>query len=192
MSRSPDAAEPIDVPPIDLPPIDCAPIGVALLDITEAVLERLLAVALADADADEVTPPLGGSPGWNADRVRWFLDYHRAAAAGLEGAAREKTWAVTAGGAPAGAVRLKVVSSPGTAGSSLVLETGIWLRRSLRGRGIGREAVRLVTLQAAAAGAAVLTADTATANAAARSLLAGPGATLADDGTRVTARIPLP
>lgn len=177
MSRSPDAAEPIDV---------------ALVDVTEAVLERLLAVALADADADEVTPPLGGSSGWNADRVRWFLAYHRAAAAGLEGPAREKTWAVTAGGAPAGAVRLKVVSSPGTAGSSLVLETGIWLRRSPRGRGIGREAVRLVTAQAGATGAAVLTAETATGNAAARSLLAALGSTLAADGTRATARIPLP
>ncbi|MFS0716449.1 GNAT family N-acetyltransferase [Arthrobacter sp. 1P04PC] len=181
MSRSPDAAEPIDVPPID----------VVLVDVTEAVLEWLLAVALADADADEVTPPRGGSPGWNADRVRWFLAYHRAAA-GLEGPAREKTWAVTAGGTPAGAVRLKAVSAPGTAGGSLVLETGIWLRRSLRGQGIGREALRLVTVQAAATGAAVLTADTATGNAAARSLLAGLGSTLADDDTRVTARIPLP
>jgi len=182
MSRSPDAAEPIDVPPID----------VVLVDVTEAVLERLLAVARADADADEVTPPLGASPGWNADRVRWFLAHHRAAAAGLEGPAREKTWAVAAGGTPAGAVRLKAISVPGTAGSFLVLETGIWLGRSLRGRGIGREALRLVTLQAAATGAAVLTADTATGNAAARSLLAGLGSTLAADGTRVTARIPLP
>ena len=188
MSHSPDAAEPIAaVPPIDVPPID-----VALLDITEAVLERLLAVALADADADEVTPPLGASPGWNADRVRWFLAYHRAAAAGLDGPAREKTWAVTTGGTLAGAVRLKAVSAPGTAVGSLALETGIWLRRSLRGRGIGRAALQLVTLQAAATGAAVLTADTATDNAAARSLLAGLGSTLAADGTRVTARIPLP
>lgn len=187
MSRSPDAAEPTDLPPIDLAPID-----VALLDITEAVLKRLLAVAQDDADADEVTPPGGGSPGWNADRVRWFRAYHRAAAAGLDGPAREKTWAVTAGGNLAGAVRLKAISVPGTAGGSLVLETGIWLRRSLRGRGIGREALRLVTVQAAATGAAVLTADTATVNAAARSLLAAQGATLADDGTRVTARIPLP
>ena len=55
MSRSPDAAEPTDVPPIDLAPID-----VALLDVTEAVLKRLLAVAQDDADADEVTPPGAG------------------------------------------------------------------------------------------------------------------------------------
>lgn len=187
MSRSPDAAESIAVPPIDFAPVD-----VALLDITEAVLERLLAVALADADADEVTPPLGGSPGWNADRVRWFLAYHRAAAAGLDGPVREKTWAVAVGGTPAGAVRLKAISAPGTIAGSHVLETGIWLGRSLRGWGIGREALRLVTAQAAATGASVLTADTATGNAAARSLLAGLGSTLADDGTRVTARIPLP
>ena len=93
------------------------------------------------------------------------------------------------GGTLAGAVRLKAVSVPGTAGGSLVLETGIWLRRSLRGRGIGREALRLVTVQAAATGAAVLTADTATVNAAARSLLAG-FATPADDGTSGHGLIP--
>jgi hypothetical protein len=46
--------------------------AVALLDVTEAVLERLLSVALHDADADEVTPPLGTAVGWDTERISWF------------------------------------------------------------------------------------------------------------------------
>ena len=81
--------------------------AVALLDVSEAVLEQLLELALRDADADEVTPPLGTTPGWNTDRISWFREFHRAAAAGLDGPAGQKSWAISCDGQLAGSVRLR-------------------------------------------------------------------------------------
>ena len=164
---------------------------VELLDVTEEVLEALLDLALTDAAADDVTPPLGATPGWNEDRVSWFRDYHRAAAAGLDGPGGQKSWAISCGGQVAGSIRLK---RTGTAPSGIpALETGLWLGRSFRGRGIGREALLLVLAVAAGAGAPVLQAETTAANAAAQALLRSAGAELAGDGTgsQVAARIKL-
>src|SRR6476646_4086918 len=88
------------------PSADPAP-AVALLDVTEPVLEQLLELAPRDADADEVTPPLGTTAGWNTDRISWFREFHRAAAAGLDGPAGQKTWAISCDGQMAGSVRLR-------------------------------------------------------------------------------------
>lgn len=176
-----------------LPSTDPVPV-VALVDVTDPVLERLLAVALHEADADEVTPPLGTAEGWNTERISWFRAYHRAAAAGLDGPARQKTWAITADGELAGSVRLQRVSAAGSVTfphDGGALETGIWLGRSFRGRGIGREALRLVKAQAAAAGADLLAAETTPGNAAAQALLRSAGAELAADGQRISARFKL-
>ncbi|MET3811815.1 GNAT family N-acetyltransferase [Arthrobacter sp. UYEF3] len=167
---------------------------VALLDVTDAVLERLLSLALHDADADEVTPPLGTAEGWNTERISWFRAYHHAAAAGLDGPGRQKTWAVTADGEPAGSVRLRRVPDGGTGPSAhrgVALETGIWLGRSFRGRGIGREALRLVTAQASIAGARLLEAETTAGNSPAQALLRSAGAELAAGGQQVKARLNL-
>lgn len=178
---------------------------VALVDVTDPVLERLLAVALHDADADEVTPPLGTAAGWNTERISWFRAFHHGAAAGLDGPTREKSWAITADGELAGSIRLKRLPRAGSGisardgsaardGSTLersALETGIWLGRSFRGRGIGREALRLVKAEAVAAGAEVLEAETTAGNAAAQALLRSAGAGLAADGQRVGARLKL-
>jgi len=167
---------------------------VALVDVTEQVVERLLAVALHDADADEVTPPLGTAAGWNTERISWFRAYHHAAAAGLDGPARQKSWAITADGELAGSIRLARVPGTGTGPSARdggALETGIWLGRSFRGRGIGGEALRLVKAEAAAAGADLLEAETTPGNAAAQALLRAAGAALAVDGHHVTARVKL-
>jgi len=176
-----------------LPSNEPAPV-VALVDVTDAVLERLLAVALHEADADEVTPPLGTAAGWNTERISWFRDFHRAAAAGLDGPARQKTWAITADGELAGSIRLLRVPA-GRAGTfpqdGGTLETGIWLGRSFRGRGIGREALRLVKAEAAASGADLLKAETTPGNLAAQALLRSAGAELAADARRVTARFML-
>ena len=68
--------------------------SVQLLDVTAGILEELLDVALADAAPDDVTPPLGETDGWNPERIGWFRQYHRAAAAGLDGPAAQKTWAI--------------------------------------------------------------------------------------------------
>jgi ribosomal-protein-alanine N-acetyltransferase len=143
---------------------------VELLEVTDHVLDRLLAVALNDADADDVTPPLGGA-GWNPERITWFFEYHRAAAAGLDGPARQKSWAISCGGQLAGSIRLRRTGRES-------VETGLWLGRSFRGRGIGRQALQLVMAEAAAAGADVLEAQTTIGNTPARALLRSMGAAL--------------
>lgn len=159
---------------------------VVLLDVDASILEQLLELAVLDAAPDDVTPPLGSVPGWNQERQDWFRRYHRAAAAGLDGPAQEKTWAVLAAGRIAGSVRLKRYG-PGA------LETGIWLGREFRGQGIGGKALLLVAGDARAAGAAVLHAETTQANKAAQALLRTTGARLArdDGGGPVRARLPL-
>ncbi|MHA7221942.1 GNAT family N-acetyltransferase [Arthrobacter sp. RHLT1-20] len=168
-----------------------APVVVALLDVSEDVLEQLLTVAIQGADADEVTPPLGSATGWNSERISWFREYHRAASAGLDGPARQRSWAISCDGELAGSIRLKRLG-PGT------LETGIWLARDFRGRGVGRAALRLVTAQAADSGATVLEADTTAGNHGALALLRSAGADLwtgaasASAAAPVKARITLP
>ena len=168
-----------------------APVVVAPLDVSEDVLEQLLTVAIQGADADEVTPPLGSATGWNSERISWFREYHRAASAGLDGPARQRSWAISCDGELAGSIRLKRLG-PGT------LETGIWLARDFRGRGVGRAALRLVTAQAADSGATVLEADTTAGNHGALALLRSAGADLwtgaasASAAAPVKARITLP
>ncbi|BCW71160.1 GNAT family N-acetyltransferase [Arthrobacter sp. NicSoilB8] len=256
---------------------------VALIDVTEAVLEQLLELALREADADEVTPPLGTAAGWNTDRISWFREFHRAAAAGLDGPARQKSWAIDCGGQLAGSIRLQwkgaeptdaagggVAGGPGLpgggagaggglavltgvwaaadAGSGVTgggvsvggvsgggvsgggglagltpggagseappdaeaggaggaglgsggsdaaggtLETGIWLARSFRGRGVGREALRLVKDRATSAGAAVLVADTTAGNVGALALLKSAGAELVAGAASDNATVPV-
>ncbi|BCW06492.1 GNAT family N-acetyltransferase [Arthrobacter sp. NtRootA1] len=160
---------------------------VALADVDEDVLEELLAVALVQATADEVTPPLGSTSAWNPERIAWFRDYHRAAATGLEGPAREKTWAVVAGGTVVGSVRLKSVGPDAVEPGAV--ETGIWLATRFRGQGVGRLALQLVADEARARGFAVLEASTTPGNKAAQSLLASLGAELIFEGTLVKARL---
>lgn len=183
--------------------------AVELLDVSEEVLEQLLELALRDADADEVTPPLGTAAGWNTDRISWFREFHRAAAAGLDGPAGQKTWAISCDGQLAGSIRLKRMDpEPAEAGEggaggagagagALVgaggwaLETGIWLARSFRGRGVGREALRLVKARAASAGAAVLVAETTAGNVGALALLKYAGAELVTGAASETETVPV-
>lgn len=207
---------------------------VALLDVSEDVLEQLLELALRDADADEVTPPLGTTAGWNTDRISWFREFHRAAAAGLDGPAGQKTWAISCDGQMAGSVRLRRMDTepaaadegwaggggwavgaagagPGggagavgaagavagggggavAGGGGWALETGIWLARSFRGRGVGREALRLVRARAASTGAAVLVAETTAGNVGALALLKYAGAELVTGAASQTQTVPV-
>ena len=200
--------------------------AVALLDVSEDVLEQLLELALRDADADEVTPPLGTTAGWNTDRISWFREFHRAAAAGLDGPAGQKTWAISCDGQMAGSVRLRRMDTepaaadegwaggggwavgaagagPGgdagavgaagavAGGGGRALETGIWLARSFRGRGVGREALRLVKARAASTGAAVLVAETTAGNVGALALLKYAGAELVTGAASQTHTVPV-
>ncbi|MGN6440388.1 MAG: GNAT family N-acetyltransferase [Arthrobacter sp.] len=152
---------------------------VTLADVDRAVADQLLELAKRDASPDEVAPPLGG-PGWNLERTAWFFSYHHAAAGGLDGPAAEKSWAVYAGGHIAGSVRLK--RDPDAAIPSA--ETGIWLGRSFRSRGVGSAALELVLAEARRAGLRRVTARTLVGNRGAQRLLAAAGAELTqDDGT---------
>jgi ribosomal-protein-alanine N-acetyltransferase len=156
---------------------------VRLVDVDESVLGQLLDLAVQDASPAEVTPPLGSGPGWNAERLAWFRAYHRAAASGLDGPAREKSWAVVCDGSLAGSIRLKR-TAPATAGPGTA-ETGIWLGRGYRGRGIGSAAFRLVLVEARRAGLGGVVARTSAGNVGAQRLLSAAGAALThdDDGT---------
>ncbi len=160
---------------------------VRLADVSEEILERLLALAQQDASPDDVTPPLGNGTGWNAERIDWFRAYHRAAAAGLDGPAGEKSWAVLCDGSPAGSVRLKRTAQQHTA------ETGIWLGRSFRARGVGGAALGLVLAEARHAGLRQVVAHTTAGNAGAQRLLTAAGAALTyGDGGAVSAVVVLP
>jgi ribosomal-protein-alanine N-acetyltransferase len=154
---------------------------VSLVDVDETVLEQLLELAKREASPDEVAPPLGG-PGWNLERTAWFFSYHRAAAHGLDGDAGEKTWGILADGSLAGSIRLKRVDA---GNGHQTAETGIWLGRSFRSRGVGTAALRLVLREACKAGIARVTARTLTGNLGAQRVLASAGAVLTpdDDGT---------
>lgn len=143
---------------------------VDLVTVDEVVLERLVDAATTDALADEVTPRLtSDDDGWSTARVTWLRHFHRDRRLGLDGLPGEATWALVADDHVVGSVRLKRTDDPG------VLETGVWLRRSARGQGIGRDAIAAVVREAAALGAKALVAETRESNRAALSVLAGGG-----------------
>ena len=119
--------------------------------------------AVSDASADEVTPPLSAGAKWTPARVAWLERFHRDRRAGFGGAAAEATWAVVVGNAVVGSVRLKCTNEQG------VLETGVWVTRSSRGRGVA--AMAAVLRKAAVSGAQGVRADTTTGNTSALGVL---------------------
>lgn len=138
---------------------------VTLEAVDEEMLVRLTAVAVADAAANDVTPPVTPGDDWTPERVAWFQEYHRACRSGGAGSRRETAWAVVADGEPVGCVRLQCTDTPG------VLEVGIWLARRVRGRGVGGAAIRAAIAEAARQGATGLVAETTATNSAALALL---------------------
>ena len=157
-----------------------APREVELLDVDETVLSRLVGAALSDADPDEVTPPIGG-PHWGPERIERLRRLHRDRRLGLDGPLGEATWAVALDGEVVGGVRLKRMAAPD------VLETGIWLTRSARGKGVGRKAIADVLDVAQKHGARAVRADTSPENASALHVLQRLGFTTAREGDRVVA-----
>lgn len=131
---------------------------VALVTVTDDVLEQLVQAAMSDADADEVTPNLTPGGGWTPARVAWLRSFHRDRAGGLSGPAGEATWAVLVNDRVAGATRLKQTATHGW------LEVGIWLTRNARGQGVGHRAIIAAMDEASALGAHYLTADTTAGN----------------------------
>jgi len=92
---------------------------VALIPVDDLVLEQLVEAATTDASADEVTPPSTCGPGWTPARIAWLRDFHRARRTGLDGPAKEITWAITVDHRVVGSVRLQRSVHPG------LLETGV-------------------------------------------------------------------
>jgi RimJ/RimL family protein N-acetyltransferase len=153
---------------------------VALVDVDETVLDRMVRAALSDAAPDEVTAPMAG-PGWGPERIEWLRRLHRDRRAGLDGPLGEATWGIVVDGHVVGAVRLKHLADPDA------LETGIWLTRSARGRGIARRAIAQVLDLARGHGARELHADTSAANRPAQQLLQRLGFRTTVQGDRVLA-----
>ncbi|SFC92050.1 GNAT family N-acetyltransferase [Streptomyces aidingensis] len=152
---------------------------VEVQQVDEDSLEELLAVAVKDAAPEEVMPPVAGPPGWTAERQETFRNWHRARRPGLAGPLRESTFAVTHHGEIVGSARLALRDSHD------VLEIGLWLGRTHRGRGIGTATVRILLDTAVRAGARTVVADTTTDNTAALAALRRNGAALTASGETV-------
>lgn len=143
---------------------------VLLIEVDDSVLASLIAAAIEDADPDDVTPPLGS--GWTASRTSWLDSFHRDRRGGTPSPAGEATWAISVEGDIVGSVRLKQVDSDG------IFETGIWLTRSSRNRGIGLRAMMQLLRIAPQHGARIVRADTTSGNTAALALLERLGFTI--------------
>jgi RimJ/RimL family protein N-acetyltransferase len=146
--------------------------SVVLVAVDRVLLDDLVEVATTRASADEVTPPLTPGPEWSPVRVAWLRSFHRDRRQGLDGPAGEATWAVIVGRHVVGSVRLKRIDEDG------VLETGMWLARDTRGRGIGTAALAAVLQQASGLGASAVRADTTAGNTGAVGALRRLGFTL--------------
>lgn len=112
---------------------------VELVPVDDVVLERLVIVAVTDADADDVVPPMDGSGEWTEQRLHWLRNYHEECRAGLDGPAHQATYAVLDDGHVVGSVRLAKTTEPRE------VEAGIWLARSARRQGIGSRAIAAVS-----------------------------------------------
>ncbi|RKT55062.1 GNAT family N-acetyltransferase [Saccharothrix australiensis] len=141
---------------------------IALRPLDDAGLERLLALAVSDADPSDVMPP-----GWTPDRPDEFRAFYR----GLAGDAFE----IVDGDRVVGMTRLTPAG-----------ETGLWVARSARGAGVATQAVSRVVEQALWRGLSTVTAETTAGNAPALAVLRRLGAVFETDGDRVRARIEVP
>ncbi|WP_340559878.1 GNAT family N-acetyltransferase [Streptomyces sp. GSL17-111] len=170
---------------------------VQLRPLDAALLSALLEAAVADADPEEVMPPVPGPPGWTDARREAFLRFHRGRAHGLAADPVETTYAVLLSGAPGadpegrgvrvvGAARLCPVPPGGQEA-----EAGLWLGRSVRRTGVGEAAFRLLVEEARAAGRSGVVASTTPDNHGARRLLAALGARTAVTADAVEARLSL-
>jgi RimJ/RimL family protein N-acetyltransferase len=154
--------------------------------IDEEILDALLNAAVTDAEPDEVMPPVEGPPGWTTTRIEAFRAFHRERFGDLDNALRTTMYAIIVDGQVAGMIRLSRKDEDAT------FETGMWLRRSRRGQGLGTAAVRAVLVRAGEVGARTVVADTTPANAAALGALRGCGAALTERSDKVYAALDVP
>ncbi len=140
---------------------------VTLRPVDDDMLPRLLDVAVADTEPEEVLPPAPGPTGWTEERRAAFRDYYRSPG--------ETTYAVLVDGDVVGAARLAPAEAPGA------VEAGIWLARTARGHGYGVEALHLLIEEARAQGSSALIAETEASNVPAVGTLRTLGAKLWED-----------
>lgn len=145
----------------------------------EAGLRELLEVAVADATPEETMPPVEGGPGWNEDKRRAFMAFFLE----MLGSPESAIYTITVDGAVAGFMRLKRMPDEGAA------ETGMWLGRSHRGKGIGALAFEKLLREAARQGYARVVADTTPENVAAQGVLRRGGARTRAGGGKIYAEI---
>jgi RimJ/RimL family protein N-acetyltransferase len=159
---------------------------VELRPLDERLLDALLETAVADSDPAEVMPTTDPRASWTPAHREAFLRFHRERSLADPGNRVETTYAVVVDGRVAGAARLQA-----HAGGHSV-ETGVWLGRSHRNRGVGTAVLRLVLAAARGTGARRLLAHTTVDNLAAQQLLRRAGAHLeADRDGRVHATLDL-
>lgn len=157
--------------------------AVRLEPVDERNLEPLLSVAAAEAEPEDVMPPVEAPTGWSLARRDAFREFHRASFGGLDGATRTLMYAIVAGGEVVGMIRMTRCDDPGTA------ETGMWLGRSARGRGLGVAALRELLNVAAAAGMHTVVAETTPDNHGAVAVLRKCGARLREQGGKLRAEM---
>ncbi|MFC4018795.1 GNAT family N-acetyltransferase [Micromonospora sp. GCM10011542] len=157
--------------------------AVRLEPVGEQNLEPLLSVAAAEAEPDDVMPPVEAPAGWSLARREAFREFHRASFGGLDGPTRTQMFAILLGGEVVGMVRMTRCDQPGT------VETGMWLGRSARGQGVGAAALRELLVEAAGAGMRAVVAETTRDNPGAVGVLEKCGAKLRDEGGKVHAEI---
>lgn len=158
---------------------------ITLAVVDEAMLSCLVDVAVSDAAASDVTPPLTEGDSWTPERVNWLRQYHRACRGGLTESSAEAAWAVVVDGTAIGAVRLQRCNRPGT------FEVGIWLAGRARGRQFSLPILRLVVALAQRSGAEALVANTTQDNLAAQALLKRAGFLIREDGNGIHAVLAL-
>lgn len=164
------------------PDAGAGPVVTRLAPMTPDLIERLLAVALREADPIEVMPPVPGEAGWTEAAVEGFRAFHRQH---LDGALGTEMFVVRSRGEVVGMIRLAHCGQ-GAA------ETGMWLGRSARGRGLARVALRELLAVAAEQGVRTVYADTTADNLAAQAVLRSCGATLTPRGDKVYAEFTVP
>lgn len=136
--------------------------SLTLRPVDNALLERLLDLAVAQTEPDETVPGTGGP--WTEARRAEFRDGHRHSA-----------YAILLDDEIIGAVRFVPAEAPGA------VQAAIWLARSHRGKGHGTEAGHLSIDEARANGVIALVAETTTSNVPAIGILRSLGAKLWED-----------
>jgi RimJ/RimL family protein N-acetyltransferase len=149
------------------------PHSVRLLPLDADGIERLLAVAVAEATEENVMPPVDEPPGWSTTRQEAFRQFYRLH--------HQDMYEVLADDRTVGMIRLTPCATEGVA------ETGMWIGASARGQGIGAAALQAGLTQATERGWKSVVADTTPDNTAAIRALVGAGGAIHYENDKVLA-----